>query len=176
MGKLGRVLWLIFGISLIISGIVTIFNPIETVLILAYIIGFLTIFSGISAIFYFFSLRHKSDSTLILLDGIISTVCGIIIISHLQISGAFIPYMVSFFVIVRGVVAISASIEFKKLSYEQWYLSLLSGIFTLIAGIILTFNPLLGAIYVSVVLGFCLILYGVVTLQLWAAYGKFFKL
>ena len=36
MGKLGRVLWLIFGILLIISGIATMFNPIETVLILAY--------------------------------------------------------------------------------------------------------------------------------------------
>lgn len=176
MGKLGRVLWLFFGILLILSGIATLFNPIETVLMLAYIIGFLTIFSGISAIFYFFSLRDKSGSTLILLDGIVSTICGIIIISHLQISGAFIPYMVAFFVIVRGVVAISSSIELKKLGYSQWGLSILSGILTLIAGIILTFNPILGAVYVSVVLGLCLILYGIITLQLWFAFGKFFKI
>ncbi|ACN82598.1 DUF308 domain-containing protein [Brachyspira hyodysenteriae] len=176
MGKLGRVLWLIFGILLIISGIATLFNPIETVLMLAYIIGFLTIFSGISAIFYYFSLIDKSGSTLILLDGIISTICGIIIISNLQISGAFVPYMAAFFVIVRGVVAISSSIELKKFGYNQWGLSMLSGILTLIAGIILTFNPILGAVYVSVVLGLALILYGIITLQLWFAFGKFFKI
>ena len=176
MGKLGRVLWLIFSILLIISGIFTIFNPIETVLFIAYIIGFLTIFSGISSIFYFFSLRDKSGSTLILLDGIISAVCGIIIISNLQISGAFIPYIVAFFVIVRGVVAISSSIELKKIGYSQCGLSMLSGILTLIAGIILTFNPILGAVYVSVIIGLCLILYGIITLQLWFAFGKFFKI
>ncbi|WP_300370044.1 HdeD family acid-resistance protein [Brachyspira sp.] len=176
MGKLGRILWLIFSILLVISGIVTIFNPIETVLILAYTIGFLTIFSGISGIFYFFSLRDKSGSTLILLDGIISSICGIVIISNLKISGAFIPYMVAFFVIVRGVVAISSSIELKKIGYNQWGLSMLSGIITLIAGIILVFNPILGAVYVSIIIGLCLILYGVITLQLWIAYGKFFKI
>ncbi|ASJ22430.1 hypothetical protein BHAMNSH16_12570 [Brachyspira hampsonii] len=176
MGKLGRVLWLIFGILLIISGAATLFNPIETVLMLAYIIGFLTIFSGISSIFYFFSLKHKSGSTLILLDGIVSAICGIIIISNLQISGAFIPYMVAFFVIVRGVVAISSSIELKNLGYNQWGLSILSGILTLIAGIILTFNPILGAVYISVIVGLSLILYGIITLQLWFAFGKFFKI
>ena len=51
-----------------------------------------------------------------------------------------------------------------------------SGILTLIAGIILTFNPILGAVYVSVVLGLALILYGIITLQLWFAFGKFFKI
>ena len=176
MGKLGRVLWLIFGILLIISGIATMFNPAETILVLAYTIGFLTLFSGISTIVYFFSIRHASGSSLILLDGIISTICGIIIISNLAISGAFIPYMVAFFVIVRGVVSISSSIELKKHGYNQWGFAMLSGILTLIVGIILTFNPILGAIYVSVVLGLCLILYGIITLQLWFAYGKFFKI
>ncbi|MEI0580499.1 HdeD family acid-resistance protein [Brachyspira pilosicoli] len=175
MGKLARVLWLIFGILLIISGVATMFNPVETVLVLAYIIGFLTIFSGISAIFYFFSLRHLANSTLILIDGIISTICGIIIISNLTISGAFIPYMVSFFVIVRGVVAISSSLELKREGYTKWGLSLFSGLLTLLAGIILAFNPILGAVYVSVILGLGLILYGIVTLQLWFAYGDFFK-
>lgn len=172
MGKLGRVLWLIFGILLIISGVATMFNPVETILMLAYIIGFLTLFSGISAIVYFFSIKQS----LILLDGIISTICGIIIISNLAVSGAFIPYMVAFFVIVRGVVSISSSIELKKHGYNQWGFSMFSGILTLIVGIILTFNPLLGAIYVSIVLGLCLILYGIITLQLWFAYGKFFRI
>lgn len=176
MGKLGRALWLIFSILLIISGIVTIFNPIETLLIVAYVIGFLTILSGISSIFYFFSLKDKSGSTLILLDGIISSICGIIIISNLKISGAFIPYIAAFFVIVRGTVAISSSIELKRVGYNQWGFSMLSGILTLIAGIILTFNPILGAVYVSVILGLCIILYGIITLQLWFAYGKFFKI
>ena len=53
---------------------------------------------------------------------------------------------------------------------------MISGILTLLAGIILTFNPLLGAVYVSVVLGLSLMLYGIITLQLWFAYGKFFKI
>ncbi|WP_295159729.1 HdeD family acid-resistance protein [uncultured Brachyspira sp.] len=176
MGKLGRVLWLIFGILLIISGIATMFNPAETVLMIAYIIGLLAIFSGISSIFYFFSMRHKSGSTLILLDGIVSAVCGIIIVSNLKISGAFIPYMAAFFVIVRGVVAISSSIELKKFGYNQWGLSMISGILTLIAGVILTFNPILGTIYVSIILGLGLIFYGIITLQLWFAYGKFFQI
>ena len=95
MSKFSRVLWLIFGIALIISGIIAIFNPLETVVMLAYIIGFLMIFSGISSIFYFVSLRHLIGSGIILLDGIVSTICGIIIISNLLISAATIPYFVA---------------------------------------------------------------------------------
>lgn len=175
MSKLSKFLWLLFGILLIISGIATMFNPLETVLLLAYIIGFLTTFSGISAIFYFFALRHTPHSSLILIDGIISTICGIIIISNLKISGAFIPYIVAFFVIVRGVVAISSSLELKRDGYNNWVVSLLGGILTLLVGVILTFNPMISAVYISVILGICLILYGIVTLQLWFAYNKYFN-
>ena len=72
MSKFSRVLWLIFGIALIISGIIAIFNPLETVVMLAYIIGFLMIFSGISSIFYFVCLRHLIGSGIILLDGMVN--------------------------------------------------------------------------------------------------------
>lgn len=175
MSKFSRALWLIFGIALIISGIVAIKYPLNTTITVAYIIGFLMIFSGISSIFYFVSLRHFAGSGIILLDGIVSTICGIIIISNLLISAAVIPYFVAIFTIVRGAVSIASSIDLKKHGYDKWGWTLFSGILTLIAGIILTFNPLLGAFYLSIVLGCGLILYGIITIQLWFAYGKFFK-
>ncbi len=175
MSKFSRVLWLIFGIALIISGIIAIFNPLETVVMLAYIIGFLMIFSGISSIFYFVSLRHLIGSGIILLDGIVSTICGIIIISNLLISAATIPYFVAIFTIVRGAVSIASSIDLKKQGYDKWGWALFSGILTIIAGIILTFNPLLGTLYLSIVLGSGLILYGIVTIQLWFGYKRLFK-
>ena len=175
MSKFSRVLWLIFGIALIISGIIAIFNPLETVVMLAYIIGFLMIFSGISSIFYFVSLRHLIGSGIILLDGIVSTICGIIIISNLLISAATIPYFVAIFTIVRGAVSIASSIDLKKQGYDKWGWTLFSGILTIIAGIILTFNPLLGTLYLSIVLGSGLILYGIVTIQLWFGYKRLFK-
>ena len=142
---------------------------------LAYIIGFLMIFSGISSIFYFVSLRHLIGSGIILLDGIVSTICGIIIISNLLISAATIPYFVAIFTIVRGAVSIASSIDLKKQGYDKWGWTLFSGILTIIAGIILTFNPLLGTLYLSIVLGCGLILYGIVTIQLWFGYKRLFK-
>lgn len=175
MSKFSRALWLIFGILLIISGIITMFNPLETVLVLAYAIGFLMIFSGISSIFYFAGLIQLPGSSIILLDGIVSTICGIIIISNLSISAVTIPYFVAIFTIVRGCVSIASSIDLKKHGYDKWGLTLFSGILTVIAGIILTFNPLLSAVYLSVVLGCGLVLYGIVTIQLWFGFGKLFK-
>ena len=175
MSKFGRVLWLIFGIALIVSGIVAIKYPLNTTITVAYIIGFLMIFSGISSIFYFVSLRHLAGSGIILLDGIVSTICGIVIISNLLISAAVIPYFVAIFTIVRGAVSITSSIDLKKNGYDKWGWTLFSGILTVIAGIILTFNPLLGTVYLSVVLGCGLILYGIITIQLWFAYGRIFK-
>ncbi len=175
MSKFSRVLWLIFGIALIVSGIVAIKYPLNTTITVAYIIGFLMIFSGISSIFYFVSLRHLSGSGIILLDGIVSTICGIIIISNLLISAAVIPYFVAIFTIVRGAVSITSSIDLKKNGYDKWGWTLFSGILTIIAGIILTFNPLLGTVYLSVVLGCGLILYGIITIQLWFGYGRLFK-
>ena len=175
MSKFSRVLWLIFGIALIVSGIVAIKYPLNTTITVAYIIGFLMIFSGISSIFYFVSLRHLSGSGIILLDGIVSTICGIIIISNLLISAAVIPYFVAIFTIVRGAVSITSSIDLKKNGYDKWGWTLISGILTIIAGIILTFNPLLGTVYLSVVLGCGLILYGIITIQLWFGYGRLFK-
>ena len=175
MSKFSRALWLIFGIALIISGIVAIKYPLNTTITVAYIIGFLMIFSGISSIFYFVSLRQFAGSGIILLDGIVSTICGIIIISNLLISAAVIPYFVAIFTIVRGAVSIASSIDLKKQGYDKWGWTLFSGILTLIAGIILTFNPLLGTLYLSIVLGCGLILYGIITIQLWFAYGRLFK-
>ena len=175
MSKFSRVLWLIFGIALIVSGIVAIKYPLNTTITVAYIIGFLMIFSGISSIFYFVSLRHLSGSGIILLYGIVSTICGIIIISNLLISAAVIPYFVAIFTIVRGAVSITSSIDLKKNGYDKWGWTLFSGILTIIAGIILTFNPLLGTVYLSVVLGCGLILYGIITIQLWFGYGRLFK-
>lgn len=175
MSKFSRVLWLIFGIALIVSGIVAIKYPLNTTITVAYIIGFLMIFSGISSIFYFASLRHLAGSGIILLDGIVSTICGIVIISNLLISAAVIPYFVAIFTIVRGAVSITSSIDLKKNGYDKWGWTLFSGILTVIAGIILTFNPLLGTVYLSVVLGCGLILYGIITIQLWFAYGRIFK-
>lgn len=175
MSKFSRVLWLIFGIALIISGIIAVCNPAKTILWLAYVIGFLMVFSGISSIFYFASLRHFSGSSIILIDGIVSTICGIIIISNLLISAAFIPYFVGIFTIVRGIVSIASSIDLKKNGYDKWGWALFSGILTTIAGIILTIDPLIAIAYISIVVGFGLILYGIITIQLWFAYGKFFK-
>ena len=175
MSKFSRVLWLIFGIALIVSGIVAIKYPLNTTITVAYIIGFLMIFSGISSIFYFVSLRDFAGSGIILLDGIVSTICGIVIISNLLISAAFIPYFVGIFTIVRGVVSIVSSIDLKKQGYDKWGWALFSGILTTIAGIILTVDPLLGIIYISMIVGCGLILYGIITIQLWFAYGKFFK-
>lgn len=175
MSKFVRLIWFIFGLLLIISGIISFFNPVETLLVLAYTIGFLALFSGISGIVYFFTLKGVLGGSMLLLDGIISAICGIIILSHIVISAGFIPYMVAFFVIVRGVIGITTSIDLKKSGYSQWGFSLFSAILTLLSGIILTFNPLLGTLYTSIMIGICLILYGGMTLQLWFFYGKIFK-
>ncbi|WP_301065561.1 DUF308 domain-containing protein, partial [uncultured Helicobacter sp.] len=71
--RFNRVLWLAFSVSLVVLGVVCIANPLDTMRFLAYLVGFIMLFSGIGEIVYFIQMRYM----MILLDGIVSCVFGV---------------------------------------------------------------------------------------------------
>lgn len=172
MSTFSKVLWILFGILMIISGIIALFNPLNTLLMLAYVIGFLMTFSGVSSIFYFFDIKGSVGASWVLVDGIISIVLGIIILANIQITGAFIPFLAAFWAIFRGIISIVSSFDMKKIGITRWYLMLIGGIISLIIGIILTFHPVLAALVVSLMVGFALIMYGILTIGFCLSFKK----
>lgn len=172
MNTFAKVLWILFGILMIISGIIALFNPLNTLIMLAYIIGFLMILSGVSALFYFADIRGSTGASWVLLNGIISVIFGIIILANIQITGAFIPFLAAFWAIFQGIISIVSSFDMKKVGVNRWYLMLIGGIISLIIGIILTFHPVLAALVVSVMVGIALIFYGILTIGFCLSFKK----
>lgn len=98
--RFNRVLWLALAISLIILGIVCIANPLDTMQWLAYLVGFIMLFSGIGEIIYFLQARYG----MILFDGILSCIFALVLLfGGEEIAQNFIPLLIALWLIFKGV-------------------------------------------------------------------------
>ncbi|MEM9116365.1 MAG: HdeD family acid-resistance protein [Cyanobacteria bacterium P01_F01_bin.56] len=74
---------LIVGILYIISGLIAVFNPVEAVLTLTWLFGFMLLFEGIvTVISAFVNKTGRSLSWLLGLDGLITLILGILVLSQ----------------------------------------------------------------------------------------------
>ncbi|RZM77874.1 HdeD family acid-resistance protein [Leptolyngbya iicbica] len=74
---------LIVGILYAISGVIVLFNPIEAVLTLTWLFGFMLIFEGIVTIISaFVNKTGRSLAWLLVLDGVITLILGILVLSQ----------------------------------------------------------------------------------------------
>ena len=73
----------ITGAALVALGIICICNPLSTVISLAWIIGIITIFSGIATLLNWISLKsYFPQSGSILLSSVLQIIIGIIFLRH----------------------------------------------------------------------------------------------
>ena len=150
------------GILFIIAGIMCLASPEATLLSLAWILGFLTLLSGIfSLYFYLRGFSGASGSGFVLLSAIADIIIGIIFLANQVFVAAAIPFVFAAWILFAGMLAVIHAFDFKRAGFVNWYLLLIFGILTVLFAVLSFVDPAISAFTITFMVGFALITRGV---------------
>ncbi|MCR4859068.1 MAG: DUF308 domain-containing protein [Bacteroidales bacterium] len=158
MKKSTKIFLALSGILLIILGVVCICNPAETLFTSAWLIGLLTLLSGIfTMIFTFRTQRFLPNSGSRMLSALLQIILGILFLSHKALLSASLPVIFAFWIIIEGITLAIESFDFKKVGFSAWWCILLLGICAAVLGYFGLRNPLASGSVLSTLIGLAVI-------------------
>jgi uncharacterized membrane protein HdeD (DUF308 family) len=154
------------GIIAILFGLIAIVWPRSTLEILVLFFGAYVLVDGIFAIVAAFSHRAGYQSWwVLLLEGLMGIAAGIIVFTSPAFTTIVLIYIILFWAIVTGIIEIFAAIQLRKEIQGEWMLAL-SGIVSLVLGILLLLFPAWGEVTIAWLIGVYAILFGAMLLSL----------
>ncbi|ARJ08125.1 DUF308 domain-containing protein [Staphylococcus lugdunensis] len=149
---------LIMGTLLLITAIIIFSHPVKNFYALTWLIGVFIVINGILGLFFRRAAKVMTGSgTLTTFMAIIDIIFGLLVMFNVGVGSAFFIYMFAvWFVIssVIGLMTLSGQGRFKGLS-------ILINMLGLLFGIILLFNPMMGMVIVSMMIGISFTIIGV---------------
>ena len=153
---------IIFSVLLIIFGVIIIMNPAGTMTAFAIMISILMIVSGLTNIFLFISLRDFKGSIYYLIEGGISIILGIMLLSNQSALENLLPFLIGFWIALKSVTAVVTAIEWKKRSYPAWKSLMTGGIIGILLALLIAAVPKIVSMSISLMLGITMIIMGIV--------------
>lgn len=152
-GKVKRDWGLFFGgILVFLSGLVILFWPGLTLVVIAEIAGVLLLIGGIFDLISYIRLRKTElSSGWALVNAICSLILGLMFLLHPIVTASVIPLLAGVFVIIYGVMAIVAAFSLRNAG-TGWGLMLVNGIVSVICGFMFIFMPESFAIFLGIFL------------------------
>ena len=153
----------ITGAAFAALGIICILKPMSTLVSLAWILGLITLISGIATLLNWFNLKgYFPQSGSILLSSILQILLGFFFLRHDLAFATILPIIFAVFLIIEGINLAIRSFDYKKIGFRLWWLNLTLGIIAAVLGFISIGTPSFGGAALSTVLGIGLIIVGVV--------------
>jgi uncharacterized membrane protein HdeD (DUF308 family) len=131
---------LIRGIAAVLFGIAAIFYPGLTLAVLVTIIAVYLFVDGVFALVSAIQHRDRQGWWAVALEGVLCILAGIAAFLFPIAATLTFLYIVVFWAIATGVLEIIAAIELRKQIENEWWM-ILSGVFSIIFGIVLLLNP-----------------------------------
>lgn len=159
-----RILTIMSGILLIAAGIFCFMNPGATFLSIAFVLGIVMLFSGMSSItsFWFDRKAKLRDVTQWrLADGFVTTVLGLVVISNQLVTDAMIPIFFGMWVLFSGTLRMLASYDLKERGIASWKWGLLWGLLSVLIGMVSFVRPIVATAAISMIVGVFFLLQGV---------------
>ncbi|MCI1479382.1 MAG: DUF308 domain-containing protein [Eggerthellaceae bacterium] len=157
---------IIGGVILLAIGLVCLFFPNPTLVVLAILCGAGFLAAGISNIALWARMRKALGfAGWALAYGIIDVIVGLVFVIHPAITAVVLPWVAGALVLVLGIFEAVASFNIRSLGFRIWGWPLASGIVSIIIGILFFNVPEIFAILlglVAVMQGISLIVYGTV--------------
>lgn len=155
--KLKSSLWLFSsGIIVTCLGVYVWLHPEGALRALALCLGLILLVVGI-AYFIFFIKKSRSSYLTI---GLLNTLVGLILTFNIGVTVETLPVMLAFWSIFIGVVQTSTSYHNQKKGDAWWWL-FVSGVLGILFGFLMIMYPAIGMIAITVIIGFYMILNGV---------------
>jgi uncharacterized membrane protein HdeD (DUF308 family) len=173
----GKKIWLcIAGILLIALGVYFIIRPDITLVSAAYVLGMLTLFTGIfKLIFTFRTQAFMPNSGTRMLMGLLDVFFGCFFLFNLFGTAISLPFVFAIWVIIEGVSIFVASFDYKKVGFPYWWALMLLGIVGVVLGILGLMNMDITAVTLSVLISISVILFGLAHILAVAGVNRFEK-
>ncbi len=161
------------GLLFIIAGVMCLASPQATLLSLAWLLGFFTLFSGIATLAFYFGIASDYDgSGFILLSAIADIIMGMLFLGHQMLVAAAIPFVFAAWIMVVGVHTVIQAFEFKKAGFSNWTVLLILGLLTVLFAAGSFIDPAISAISITLLVGVALISRGVNRFVFLAGIGR----
>jgi uncharacterized membrane protein HdeD (DUF308 family) len=159
---------LAYGILTVLAGVAVLAWPSETLLVIAVLFGVQLIISGI---FRFVGALASDDLTggtrvMLALLGVLSIIIGLWAVRHAVLTLVALIVFLGIFWVVNGLIEIFAALSHRDMPDRGW--SVLMGVLSAIAGIIVLAYPGLTLVGLAVILGIWLLVFGI--LEIMAAF------
>lgn len=159
---------LAYGILTLLAGVAVLAWPSETLLVIAVLFGVQLIISGI---FRFVGALASDDLTggtrvMLALLGVLSIIIGLWAVRHAVLTLVALIVFLGIFWVINGLIEIFAAISHRDMPDRGW--SVLMGVLSAIAGIIVLAYPGLTLVGLAVILGIWLLVFGI--LEIMAAF------
>ncbi len=152
------------GGAAVVFGLLFLFWPAPTLLTLIYIFGIFVLVEGIVAIVAGARQPGGVSWGLVAL-GAIGIIVGIATFVWPGVTALVLLYLIGFWAIAAGIAEIIAGIELRREIEGEWLL-IVTGVVSLILGLILVVNPSEGALTFARLIGFFGLVYGLLQLAL----------
>jgi uncharacterized membrane protein HdeD (DUF308 family)/ferritin-like metal-binding protein YciE len=161
--------WLVAlrGVVAILFGLMAFFWPGATLFALVVLFGFYALADGLIAIAA--GLSHKNDSPrwwVFLIEGLVGIAVGVSTLIWPGVTTLVILAMIATWAILTGILEIAAAIRLRRAITNEWTLAL-SGILSVVLGIIFILQPLAGTVVIVWTIGAYALLFG----ALWVLLG-----
>ncbi len=151
---------LLRGIAAIVFGILAIVWPSHTIIALVYLFGAYAIVDGILNIVAALRSRTMRGWALILIEGIVSVVAGIIAFVWPVVAAFAFLLVLAAWAIITGIMEIAAAFSHPEhIGHDLWLA--IAGLISIIFGILLAIRPLAGLLTVIWLIGIYAIVFGV---------------
>lgn len=164
LGRLARHwAWTVaFGLLAIAAGILILFWPRETVIVLAVIFGVQLILSGVGELVDAFASVGTSIEPRWLtgLMGALAIFVGIICVRNIFLTLTVIAFMIGVYCAIYGVMRIFSALADRSTPARLW--AVLLGALSVVAGIAVLAYPGLTLLYLAIVLGILLVITGII--------------
>ena len=157
---------LTFGIVTLLAGLLTLAWPGRTLVVIAVLFGIQLVVAGIFRFVAAFAADDATGGTRVLLAllGVLSFVVGLYAVRHVLVTIAALALLLGIFWIVNGAVEAFAALSHRGMQGRGW--TILTGLLSVVAGIVVLAYPAISLATLAVVLGFWLLLYGVMEVVL----------
>ena len=166
-----RILTIVSGILMLLTGAFCLMNPGQTFLSLAFIIGLVMVINGlIHTLAYFIGrgLHNKGDNNgWILTDALITLLLGILILCNQLVADAAITMVFAVWMFVSGILRIEAATHINKDKKRfNFRITMFTGVLTVLVGLFGFINPLVIWMTTAVLLGIFLVMQGINIIEL----------
>ena len=162
--SVARQVWywtVIRGVLAIVFGVVALVAPISTAVSLAVVIAVFAIVDGLFEIVD--GIRHRSTggAGLRILQGVLTLAFGVVLVVWPAITALAIVWTVGVWAVVVGVIQLVVALSLRKVVRSGWGWGVVSGLVSVIFGVIVVARPSAGLVSIVWVLGVYAIMLGV---------------